>query len=111
MTANVGEDSAPPTNPAARLEEALFQIKRVIVGQDRMIERAIVCLLARGHCLVEGVPGIAKTLTMSTLARVVGATFTRVQFTPDLVPADIVGTRIWRPSREEFERMKDRVMA
>jgi MoxR-like ATPase len=85
------------------LEDALFQVKRVIVGQDRMVERAIICLLARGHCLIEGVPGLAKTLTVSTLAQVVGTRFTRVQFTPDLVPADIVGTRIWRPSSEEFE--------
>jgi len=92
-----------PADPGPLLEDALFQIKRVVVGQDRMVERALVCLLARGHCLVEGVPGIAKTLTMSTLARVIGAQFTRLQFTPDLVPADIVGTRIWRPSREEFE--------
>ncbi len=88
---------------AAVLEDALFQIKRVIVGQDRMVERAFVCLLARGHCLIEGVPGLAKTLTVSTMARVVGGTFTRLQFTPDLVPADIVGTRIWRPSQEEFD--------
>jgi len=88
---------------AALLEDALFQIKRVIVGQDRMVERALVCLLARGHCLIEGVPGLAKTLTVSTMARVVGGTFTRIQFTPDLVPADIVGTRIWRPSKEEFD--------
>ncbi len=87
----------------ALLEDALFQVKRVIVGQDRMVERAVICLLARGHCLIEGVPGLAKTLTVSTLARVVGIEFTRVQFTPDLVPADIVGTRIWRPSTEEFE--------
>src|SRR4051794_31969791 len=100
-------ETAAPTKPltpvdAGRLlEQALFQIKRVVVGQDRMVERAIVCLLARGHCLIEGVPGLAKTLTVSTLASVVGADFTRLQFTPDLVPADIVGTRIWRPSREE----------
>jgi MoxR-like ATPase len=87
---------------AALLEDALFQVKRVIVGQDRMIERAFVCLLARGHCLIEGVPGLAKTLMVSTLARVVGGDFSRIQFTPDLVPADIIGTRIWRPSREEF---------
>jgi MoxR-like ATPase len=90
-------------SPAAVLEDALFQVKRVIVGQDRMVERALVCLLCRGHCLIEGVPGLAKTLTVSTLARVIGGTFTRIQFTPDLVPADIVGTRIWRPSREEFD--------
>ena len=88
---------------AERLEEALFEVKRVIVGQDRMVERAMICLLARGHCLIEGVPGLAKTLTVSTLAQVVGGTFTRLQFTPDLVPADIVGTRVWRPSREDFD--------
>jgi MoxR-like ATPase len=89
--------------PAEMAERALFEVKRVIVGQDRMIERVMVCLLARGHCLLEGVPGLAKTLTVETLARVVGGTFTRVQFTPDLVPADLVGTRIYRPSREEFD--------
>ena len=88
---------------AAQLEDALFQVKRVIVGQDRMVERAVVCLLARGHCLIEGVPGLAKTLTVSTLAQVIGGSFARLQFTPDLVPADIVGTRVWRPSREEFD--------
>ncbi len=88
---------------AALLEDALFQVKRVIVGQDRMIERTFVCLLARGHCLIEGVPGLAKTLTVSTLAQVVGGDFSRIQFTPDLVPADIIGTRIWRPSQEEFD--------
>jgi MoxR-like ATPase len=88
---------------AAVLEDALFQVKRVIVGQDRMVERTLVCLLARGHCLIEGVPGLAKTLTVSTMATVIGGTFSRLQFTPDLVPADIVGTRIWRPSREEFD--------
>src|SRR3981081_4570560 len=96
----------PPTDDnkrhAERLEEALFEVKRVIVGQDRMVERAMLCLLARGHCLIEGVPGLAKTLTVSTLAQVVGGSFARLQFTPDLVPADIVGTRIWRPSQEGF---------
>ena len=88
---------------AAQLENALFEVKRVIVGQDRMVERAMVCLLARGHCLIEGVPGLAKTLMVSTLADVIGGSFVRLQFTPDLVPADIVGTRVWRPSREEFD--------
>jgi MoxR-like ATPase len=92
-----------PAAQAALLEDALFQVKRVIVGQDRLIERTFVCLLARGHCLIEGVPGLAKTLTVSTLAQVVGGDFSRIQFTPDLVPADIIGTRIWRPSREEFD--------
>jgi MoxR-like ATPase len=100
-----GSDTPEPSagTPAALLEDALFQVKRVIVGQDRMVERTLVCLLARGHCLIEGVPGLAKTLTVSTVARVIGGTFTRLQFTPDLVPADIVGTRIWRPSSEEFD--------
>src|SRR3954451_8960187 len=106
-----GPDMTPPESTPApdnrhhadRLEEALFEVKKVIVGQDRMVERAMICLLARGHCLIEGVPGLAKTLTVSTLAQVVGGTFTRLQFTPDLVPADIVGTRVWRPSREDFD--------
>jgi MoxR-like ATPase len=93
----------PLATPPDLLEDALFQIKRVIVGQDRMVERALVCLLARGHCLLEGVPGVAKTLAVSTMATVTGGTFRRLQFTPDLVPADIVGTRIWRPSREAFD--------
>src|SRR6201982_1444126 len=103
MSVAAGVPSEASEQRAALLEDALFQIKRVIVGQDRMVERALLCLLARGHCLIEGVPGLAKTLTVSTLARVMGGTFSRLQFTPDLVPADIVGTRIWRPSREEFD--------
>ena len=94
---------ARPADHAALLEDALFQVKRVVVGQDRLVERAFLCLLANGHCLIEGVPGLAKTLTVSTMARVVGGHFSRLQFTPDLVPADVVGTRIWRPSREEFD--------
>ena len=88
---------------AVALEDSLFQIKRVVVGQERLIERVMLALLTGGHCLIEGVPGLAKTLTVSTLARVVGGEFTRIQFTPDLVPADIVGTRIWRPSTEQFD--------
>ncbi|MFI6734679.1 AAA family ATPase [Nonomuraea sp. NPDC050451] len=90
------------TDPAL-LERALFEVKRVIVGQDRMVERLLVAVLAKGHCLLEGVPGIAKTLAAETLATVVGGTFARIQFTPDLVPADIVGTRIYRPSTETFD--------
>ncbi|MEV4474350.1 MoxR family ATPase [Nonomuraea sp. NPDC049419] len=85
------------------LERALFEIKRVIVGQDHMVERLLVAVLAKGHCLLEGVPGIAKTLAAETTATVVGGTFARIQFTPDLVPADIVGTRIYRPSSETFD--------
>src|SRR5882672_7508076 len=103
MSAADGTPAVDSETHAALLEDALFQVKRVIVGQDRMVERTLVCLLARGHCLIEGVPGLAKTLTVSTMATVIGGTFSRLQFTPDLVPADIVGTRIWRPSREEFD--------
>jgi MoxR-like ATPase len=94
----------PHLDPAAQLlEEALFEAKRVLVGQDHMIERLFVCWLARGHCLLEGAPGLAKTLAAETIARVMGGSFARLQFTPDLVPADLVGTRIYRPSREAFD--------
>ncbi len=88
---------------AASLEQALFEVKKVIVGQDRVVERMMVCLLARGHCLLEGVPGLAKTLAVETLAEVVGGTFVRLQFTPDLIPSDLVGTRIYRASTETFD--------
>jgi MoxR-like ATPase len=79
------------------------EVKRVIVGQDRLVERLLACVLARGHCLLEGVPGLAKTLAAETLARAVGGTFARIQFTPDLLPADITGTRIYRASTESFD--------
>ena len=85
------------------LQEALGEIKRVIVGQDAMLERVLVSLLAGGHVLLEGVPGLAKTLTLKTLSSVLGGTFGRIQFTPDLVPADLVGTRIWRPDTGSFD--------
>jgi MoxR-like ATPase len=89
--------------PRRVLEEALYEIKRVIVGQDAMLERLLVAVLAGGHVLLEGVPGLAKTLTIRTLADVLGGTFRRVQFTPDLVPADLVGTRIYRPDSGRFD--------
>ena len=85
------------------LEQALFEVKRVVVGQDQMLERMLVALLARGHCLLEGVPGVAKSLAVDTLAGVIGGTSVRLQFTPDLVPSDILGTRVYRPSKEDFE--------
>jgi len=85
------------------VEAALFEMKRVIAGQDEMLERVLVCLLAGGHLLIEGVPGLAKTLTIRTAARVLGGTFQRIQFTPDLVPADLVGTRIYRPNTGTFD--------
>ncbi|HWC86446.1 MAG TPA: AAA family ATPase [Solirubrobacteraceae bacterium] len=85
------------------LQEALYEIKRVIVGQDSMLERLLVSLLAGGHVLLEGVPGLAKTLTVKTLAAVLGGSYGRIQFTPDLVPADLVGTRVYRPDSGGFE--------
>jgi MoxR-like ATPase len=86
-----------------QLEEALVEIKRVIAGQEAMLERVLVCLVAGGHLLIEGVPGLAKTLTIKTTAAALGGTFGRVQFTPDLVPSDLVGTRIYRPDSGTFE--------
>src|SRR4029077_1850747 len=85
------------------VEAALFEMKRVIAGPGEMLERVLVCLRARGALLIEGVPGLAKTLTIRTAARVLGGTFQRIQFTPDLVPADLVGTRIYRPSTGTFD--------
>ena len=87
----------------AALEAAMFEIKRVIVGQEAMLERVFVALLSSGHLLIEGVPGLAKTLTVKTIAEVLGGSFQRIQFTPDLVPADLVGTRIYRPDNGTFE--------
>ncbi|MEW2355997.1 AAA family ATPase [Spirillospora sp. NPDC029432] len=101
----------PEVAESALAERALFEMKRIIVGQDRMIERMLVAVLAGGHCLLEGVPGVAKTLAAQTLATVAGGTFARLQFTPDLVPADIMGTRIYRPSTESFDIEPGPVMA
>ncbi|MFC4007037.1 AAA family ATPase [Nonomuraea purpurea] len=96
-------EELPGGTDAAQLRQSLDEVRRVIVGQDHMVERLVVALLARGHCLLEGVPGVAKTLAASTLATVVGGTFARIQFTPDLVPSDIVGTRVFHPSNEKFD--------
>src|ERR1700730_5632611 len=98
-----GEKGREPAEVTERLEQALFEIRRVIAGQDQMLERVLVCLLAQGHLLIEGVPGLAKTLTIKTTAGVLGGSFARVQFTPDLVPSDLVGTRIYRPGEGVFE--------
>ena len=86
-----------------KLEQALFEIRRVIAGQEEMLERVLVCLLSGGHVLIEGVPGLAKTLTIKTTAAVLGGSFQRIQFTPDLVPSDLVGTRVYRPDRADFD--------
>ncbi|MFT4268370.1 MAG: AAA family ATPase [Xenophilus sp.] len=98
------DDTAPPTPASAAelMEQILYQVKRVVVGQDRFLERVMVAMLAGGHLLVEGVPGLAKTLTVKTLADTVRGQFKRIQFTPDLVPADLVGTRIYNQKTGDF---------
>jgi MoxR-like ATPase len=93
---------ATETQSSALMERVLFEVKRVVVGQDKFLERVMVALLSQGHLLVEGVPGLAKTLTVKTLANAVQGAFKRIQFTPDLVPADLVGTRIFNQKTSEF---------
>ncbi|MFN7444430.1 MAG: AAA family ATPase [Curvibacter sp.] len=92
----------PAADTARLMEQILYEVKRVVVGQDRFLERVMVALLAQGHLLVEGVPGLAKTLTIKTLAQVMRGQFRRIQFTPDLVPADLVGTRLYNQRSGEF---------
>ena len=96
--------STPSDTPQAAtlMEQILFEVKRVVVGQDRFLERVMVAMLAQGHLLVEGVPGLAKTLTVKTLAQAMQGQFKRIQFTPDLVPADLVGTRIYNQNTGDF---------
>ena len=96
-------DARAITDDATLLEQTLFEVKKVIVGQDHLVERLMVAALAGGHVLLEGLPGLAKTLAAETLSVVVGGSFTRIQFTPDLLPADITGTRIYRASTERFD--------
>ncbi|MFM8767432.1 MAG: AAA family ATPase [Rubrivivax sp.] len=88
--------------PSTLMERVLYEVKRVVVGQDRFLERVLIAMLAQGHLLVEGVPGLAKTLTVKTLAQAIHGSFRRIQFTPDLVPADLVGTRIFNQKTGEF---------
>ncbi len=92
-------DQISSKNP---MEQVLYEVKKVIVGQDHLLERMVVALLARGHILVEGVPGLAKTMAIKTLAESIGGDFKRIQFTPDLVPADLIGTRIYNQKTGEF---------
>ena len=99
-------DRSEDLEPATPLEQMLFEVKKVIVGQEALLERIVVALLARGHILVEGVPGLAKTLSVSTLAQTIGAGFVRVQFTPDLLPADVTGTQIYNPQEGDFHTRK-----
>ena len=99
-------DAQLPTtvaDAAKLLGQAISQVQRVIVGQEHMVQQLMVALLAKGHCLLEGVPGVAKTLAVRSFATVVGGDFARIQFTPDLVPSDIVGTRIYSATAESFE--------
>src|SRR5512145_2866209 len=91
-----------PSSHAPLPERILYEVKKVVVGQDAFLERVLVAMLAQGHLLVEGVPGLAKTLTVKTLARTIRGTFKRIQFTPDLVPADLTGTRIYNQKTGEF---------
>ena len=96
-------NASPLTADTAQLmEQILYEVKRVVVGQDRFLERVMVAILAQGHLLVEGVPGLAKTLTVKTLANTVRGNFKRIQFTPDLVPADLIGTRIYNQKTGDF---------
>ena len=95
------DDPMSPDN-GLPMERVLYEVKKVIVGQDHLLERLVVALLARGHILVEGVPGLAKTMAIKTLAEALGGEFKRIQFTPDLVPADLIGTRIYNQKTGEF---------
>src|SRR5438477_2283598 len=92
----------PKSENALPMERVLYEVKKIIVGQDHLLERLVVALLARGHILVEGVPGLAKTMAIKTLAEAIGGEFKRIQFTPDLVPADLIGTRIYNQKTGEF---------
>lgn len=94
--------SATSAHASTLMEQILYEVKRVVVGQDHFLERVMVAMLAQGHLLVEGVPGLAKTLTVKTLSQTLRGTFKRIQFTPDLVPADLIGTRIFNPRTGEF---------
>ena len=95
-------EGLPALNSDKQMERVLYEVKKIIVGQDNLLERLIVALLARGHILVEGVPGLAKTMAIKTLASAIGGQFQRIQFTPDLVPADLIGTRIYNQKSGEF---------
>jgi MoxR-like ATPase len=97
------QHGSPTTDAQHPLEHALYQVKKTIVGQDVLLERMLVALLSRGHLLVEGVPGLAKTMAVKTLAQAIGGEFQRIQFTPDLVPADLTGTRIYNQREGEFQ--------
>ena len=98
-------------NAGALMQNVLYEVKRIVVGQDHFLERVLVAILAQGHLLVEGVPGLAKTLTVNTLAKTIRGTFKRIQFTPDLLPADLVGTRMYNQKSGEFSTVLGPVFA
>ncbi|MDQ3215196.1 MAG: MoxR family ATPase [Pseudomonadota bacterium] len=95
-------DEYTSRNAGALMQNVLYEVKRIVVGQDHFLERVLVAILAQGHLLVEGVPGLAKTLTVNTLAKTIRGTFKRIQFTPDLLPADLIGTRMYNQKSGEF---------
>jgi MoxR-like ATPase len=100
-----------PAEAAALMQRVLYEVKRVVVGQDAFLERVLIALLAQGHLLIEGVPGLAKTLTVNTLAKTLRGTFSRIQFTPDLLPADLIGTRMFNQQTSEFSTVLGPVFA
>ncbi len=102
MEFNTQINQLTPEDIAAQMQRVLYEVKKVVVGQDLFLERVMIALLAQGHLLVEGVPGLAKTLTIKTLSTVIRGSFKRIQFTPDLVPADLIGTRIYNQKSGEF---------
>ena len=110
-----GADRPPhhtdPEKAAALMQRLLYEVKRVVVGQDVFLERVLIALLAQGHLLIEGVPGLAKTLTVNTLAKSLNGSFSRIQFTPDLLPADVIGTRIFNQQTSEFSTVLGPVFA
>jgi len=104
-------NSITPEEAAALMQRLMYEVKRVVVGQDAFLERVLIALLAQGHLLIEGVPGLAKTLTVNTLAKTLNGSFSRIQFTPDLLPADLVGTRIFNQQTSEFSTVLGPVFA
>ena len=103
--------STKPEEAAALMQRLMYEVKRVVVGQDAFLERVLIALLAQGHLLIEGVPGLANTLTVNTLAKTLNGSFSRIQFTPDLLPADLVGTRIFNQKTSEFSTVLGPVFA
>ncbi|NQW84354.1 MAG: MoxR family ATPase [Alcaligenaceae bacterium] len=108
---NRGQSPQPVPETAALMERVLYEVKRMVVGQDQFLERMLVAILAQGHLLIEGVPGLAKTLTVNTLAKAIRGSFKRIQFTPDLLPADLVGTQIYNQKTSEFSTVLGPVFA